>query len=396
MRNIVGSPVRYTDVYPRDGLIALILSQLLRGQHVNMTGPRRVGKTTISHALCDLQPYDHVYAYSDTQSINTESQFFRKVYFDVVSSLQKYGSVKKKIALQQSRSFFEKIESISIINFEIRFFKPDGRPDYKEALFDLLKEMELPSGRQLIIILDEFTQTLKNIVGAKDPDAEAALHFLQSNRELRIHPLISRKVKFIVSGSVSLQRLVSELNCDPFINDLSTVPVGALPANDARDLLQRLLSYNDMDASVVTCNYLLEKIGWLIPFHIQSIVKQLAAARLPGASRLITIEAIDHAFGKMLHDPDNQLRHYYNRLLTQYSGAQLNYILKVLETLARKEDAHRTTLYNMAQECKVHPHGSRLLDDLAHEGYINNIDDENCYRFNSPLIKAWWLRFACK
>jgi hypothetical protein len=34
----------------------------------------------------------------------------------------------------------------------------------------------------------------------------------------------------------------------------------------------------------------------------------------------------------------------------------------------------------------------KIIRVLMHDGYINNNDDPEVYRFNSPILKTWWFK----
>lgn len=53
MKNIIGSPARGKDFYQRKREVEKIISSLSNGNNIQITAPRRVGKTSILWYLLD-------------------------------------------------------------------------------------------------------------------------------------------------------------------------------------------------------------------------------------------------------------------------------------------------------------------------------------------------------
>jgi len=54
-----------------------------------------------------------------------------------------------------------------------------------------------------VLMVDEFPQTIENIV--RNSNEQAAIQFLQSNREIRQNPALSQHLQFIYTGSIGLE-----------------------------------------------------------------------------------------------------------------------------------------------------------------------------------------------
>ena len=79
MKNIIGSPARGDSFFPREREIQKILNSLNNGNNLQIAAPRRIGKTSILFHLMDNKIGNYVYTYIDTEAINTESGFFKKL-----------------------------------------------------------------------------------------------------------------------------------------------------------------------------------------------------------------------------------------------------------------------------------------------------------------------------
>src|SRR5689334_8347685 len=101
MRNIVGIPAIGENFFHRQNEIDKISSRLEAGNNLQIAAPRRVGKTSILHYLKDNQVAGHIYVYVDTERIDNEQDFYKKllkaiVKVDKIASSQKLAYLLKE------------------------------------------------------------------------------------------------------------------------------------------------------------------------------------------------------------------------------------------------------------------------------------------------------------
>jgi len=293
MKNIIGVPARKENFYPREKEINKIISKIDDGNNLQIAAPRRVGKTSILFSLLDNKTDEHVYIYVDTESIDNNQDFFKKILKEIV----KIESVRIAKLFKVGNKFLNKIKGISFMGAEINF-NESSDIDYKEELENLLSGFEIKDGKRLVLLIDEFPQTIQNIIEKDISGPKEAINFLQSNRDLRLNPEINSKVTFIYTGSIGLNHTVSSIDGTAFINDINSVEVGPLTKIDALELLDKLLANKKRFISEESANYLMDKIEWLIPFHIQLAVQEIIDQSNPDVA--ITIQVIDKSFSEIL------------------------------------------------------------------------------------------------
>ncbi|WP_133994562.1 hypothetical protein [Dinghuibacter silviterrae] len=328
------------------------------------------------------------YVYVDTESVYSEQDFYKKLLKEILK-LEGMETLTVRF-LKAAGGMARKIKGIKIAGQGIDFNDGEHEVSYYDDLTHLLAGIPMEKDRKLILLIDEFPQTIQNIVRSKG--AEAAIQFLQSNRTLRLSPDIVSRVRFIYTGSIGLNHTVSTIDSTAFINDLSTLEIGPLSRADAGFLLVELLKEKGGSIAPAASDHLLEKLEWLIPFHIQLLVQELLS--LEGATT-INIADVDLAFGNAIAvRNDNHFAHYYSRLKTQFKGADLGYALEVLNTIAESGTVHFIELLDVSVKFNIE--FRKIIDVLVYDGYINNIGDKRIYRFNSPLVRMWWQKFICK
>jgi len=375
-----GAPARGENFYFRKNIIAKAWELINAGNHILIAAPRRVGKTSVMYYLQDNPQNNHEFLFLDTESINNENEFFRRLVNKILQTNTISSS--KKIA-----AFFQKhFPSIAKIGKDgIEFGVKDDR-DYFEMLSNILKSVEKEQGK-LIIMLDEFPQTLENIIN--DEGENAGRHFLHTNRELRQDGEVSRHVQFIYTGSIGLENIVGKLNATKTINDLSRLAIPPLTPIEAKDLTKQLLKTVSFDLSDSLADYLFEKIQWLIPFYIQLALEGVKDLNRDEQLKIIKKTDIDRVFKNML-DQRNHFDHWHSRLRTTMKGADYNFSKQVLNIISLNDTIGSADIYNTAVKFKVEGTFKDLLGSLVYDGYINNNDDTGTYHFNSPILKMWW------
>lgn len=396
MKNIVGSPARGESFFPRVKEIGSIISRLDDGNNLNIAAPRRIGKTSILFHLLDDSIGNYIYVYVDTEAVDNEADFFKKILKEITKVEEISRSGRLKSLFSSGHKFLGKIKSIKIAGQGIDFVETAQKEtDYREDLINLLSGIELEEDRQLVLLIDEFPQTIQNIVDAGKGDLTAARQFLQSTRALRLDPVINSKIRFIFTGSIGLNHTVAEINCSAFVNDLNSVEVSDLAREDALILLDKLLSSKKLHIKPALAEYLLEKLEWLIPFHIQLAVQEISLQSI--SSGEITKADIDKAFESIIQARNNNhFDHYYSRLKRRFKGEEFRYANELLEKLSVDGSLSKAQIIDLAAKYDLEERWRIIVEILEYDGYISLINGTNTFRFNSPIVRMWWQRYICK
>lgn len=390
MRNVVGNPARGENFFRRDKEVKKILQSIENENNIQIAAPRRVGKTSILFHLADARVNGYKYVYIDTEGVDSEEVFYKKLLKEIVK-LPGIEPLAEKF-LKAAGSLARKIKSLKVMEVGIDWQEGPGDVSYYEDLVHLLSGIQLDVGMRLVLLIDEFPQTILNIL--KGDGVDKAIAFLQSNRTLRLHPDINPKVRFIYTGSIGLNHTVAAIDSTAFINDLNTIEVEALRPMEARSLLDELLKAKGISMQASAQAHLLKRLDWLIPFHVQLLVQELS--RLDAVEGATNSSHVDMAFEAIISTRnDNHFAHYYSRLRAQFQGQQLKYALEILRIMAVSGAISRVQCLDLAVVYEIDDQWKRILEVLAYDGYINNNGDKDRYRFNSPVVKMWWLKYVC-
>ncbi len=396
MRNIIGQAVSGDDFFERPQVIRKIRRKLQEGSHIYLSAPRRVGKTSIMHYLKD-NPWDNYhFLYVITQSRYDADDFYKELCKVVIDSELFRGmrrvSDKLKNALQKV------LHHISL-EIDVPFVKLSTQNtetiDFQLEFERLLEELDL-SDKKLVIMVDEFTQTVENMM---DIDKGKARHFLQTFRELTHNQKLSGKVQFLLTGSIGLQPLVKKLESTDLINHLTVIDVPPLSQEEAIQLFQQIIAHPlykvDIHPDVIF--YILQKLDvhWLIPFHVQLAIQEIIDV-YESENKPITKELADKAFQQILHQRNNSyFSQYYERLKKRLDTPDYKFAYEVLQTIAQKDVIDKMVVYDLAVKHQVTNTYKAVVESLLYDGYIHNPQDSTQYRFTSSILKLWWKKYVC-
>ncbi|MCH8128191.1 ATP-binding protein, partial [candidate division KSB1 bacterium] len=324
MKIQTGNPVGGENYFKRPRLIEKAWDMIEASNHILIAAPRRVGKTSLLIHLRE-NPKDHYnMLLIDTESINSENEFFRKI----VNRILRTDYVRKS---QKVLTFLEKHKPT------IKKVGPDGvefgvseEHDYLNMLTRILKSSDSKTNK-LVIMLDEFTQTLENII--VDEGESSGRHFLQSNRELRQDKEISSCVQFIYTGSIGLENVVSSMNLIGSINDLSRLEIPPLNKKEAQQLITLLIENVDFDLSKSITDYILQQIEWLIPFYFQLILDELRNLHRDENFNQVTEAIVNQALDGMLKQRQH-FEHWHTRLRGSLKGGEYNFVKELLNLIS--------------------------------------------------------------
>ena len=208
-------------------------------------------------------------------------------------------------------------------------------------------------------------------------------------REIRQNPTLFKKIQFFYSGSIGLENVVSRFNGSKFINDLMPIQITPLNYNESIELIKKIIDNDPITFNDKALEYLLEEISWWIPFYFNLIMDEVDKKIKESKVNLITENLIDLAINSALK-LSVYFKPWYERLRTAYKGHDFSFVKDILNILSDKKLLTSSEIINRAIKYQIEESYSDIMNALKHDGYVNNNDDPNVYRFNSPLLRKWW------
>ena len=381
MAIIAGQAVRGDNFWDRPYIMEDILEIIENGGHILLIAPRRVGKTSLMYRVLDTVDDEYVVIYINTQAQQSVNTFWEKLFTelmddDFVATLE-----------NKAKNLYKKMKSIRFSEIGVKGVKfGDSKEiDYSKAFEVLLKSLD--GDKKLIVMIDEFSQTIENIINYES--IQKAEQLLEEHRDLRQNHKISDNVVFIYAGSIGLESVVGRINSTRHINDLTDIQVPPLSRESAKEFINHLSETNNMNFSEDIVDYMLEKIEWYIPFYIQLISQEMK--RLYRRNPMIDKKTVDQAIENILVSKKDFI--HWEERLNSFSKERKAFAKEVLNQISQDEKLSRRKIQNIGAKYKLKEDGlNKTIDALKYDGYINNSDDARIYRFNSPILRTWWYR----
>lgn len=378
-KTTVGQVARGDKFFKRDSEIDKIINQIEKDSNILISAPRRVGKTSLMRYIQDNSQENYKIIYLDTESVNNENEFFKKLLNELI---REFESLKKYTLL--IKSILPRISGVGKDGITLN----DKELKYFSELSNFFNNLDLGNSK-LIIMIDEYAQTVQNILN--DEGKDKAINFLQLNRELRQN-FLGKNVQFIYAGSIGLENVVSKIERTSDINDLKSIKVNPLEEKEVKKLIEQITkdSYLIFEDDVI--NYIIQRIEWLIPYYIQILIDEIDQSEDKRTSEIIvTNETIDKAFDEML-EHRNYYSHWHDRLKNSKKN-EYNFAKEILNFASENEKITSSEIFNISQKYNDDDFDYKeIMTELKYDGYLNNNENIKEYKFNSPILRIWWYR----
>jgi hypothetical protein len=235
----------------------------------------------------------------------------------------------------------------------------------------------------------KFPSSCKQLL-EKDPGR--ARTFLNWLRELRIGPRAPRQNRWFITGSIGLPTITRAVSLGDTVNDLHSPfdHYGPFPPAVAGSFLRELAKGYSLVLSDDVVERVLDRVGWHIPFHLQSVFSRLREQRQP-----LSLGSVDQAVESLLK-AGSIFEFWEQRLSKHLKQPDAKHALALLERVARDPSGatHDTLSQSLAKFIGDQEERSKalrfLLEMLVADGYL--VNDGGRHRFLSPLLREYWRR----
>ena len=390
--NKVGSPVTGDDFFGRVREQASCW-ECLRGDHLLLLAPRRVGKTSLMLRLRDQAPVQGFEAcYMSGAEAPDEPAFVERLY-EAAGKLPSCGNLWKRLEDGPAGKLLRRIQKVGVVggfSFELAAAVDDRWAALGEKLAGALDQSE----GSCLFLVDELPLFVLNLL-RKDTTGERARRFLTWFRGLRQRSGGNGTMRWLLAGSIGLDTVASRLNLGDTINDLHIVHLGAFEPLEAEAMLEELAARYKFPLPEEVRDHALRRIGWPIPYYLQLVFSELHGCCRSGATA--SIDRVDLAFESLLRPSRKAYFDYWRQRLKDELGTpEAGYALDLLNAVAVDEKGASRTALSQRLSKSIPDAGPRqemlhyLLDVLESDGYI--VPEGRRFRFRSPLLREYWVR----
>lgn len=388
---IIGPPVKGEDLYDRDEVIDLIWKKIYNSS-ILLVAPRKFGKTSIMFNFRDNPRNEFKVFYMDYEHITSPSEFI----IELLKELSKESDIWQKTYQRIKKLFsssLSRVEEVGLSEIKIRLREGEEK-DWKDLggeLIKILTSMDF----NIILILDEFPLMIKTFI---ENDENGAKTFLRWFHSIRQTIDSKNKLRFIIGGSIGIERLLDEIGEIPSISDLERIKVGEFPDDIARQFIKELFLSENIDINGDIIDKIMSTVGTSIPYFIQIVITEvLKEARYE--DKKITTELIDWVYENIVLGVDcrTYFQHYRSRLKEYYEPNKEKAIIELLRIVAKNNRVTKLELYQRYLD-EMNKTDDKdgfgyLMSELQNDFYLRFNPDGSIYSFDSKILRDWWYRF---
>lgn len=370
------------------------LWRYLEGNHIALTGPRRLGKSSLLKRL-EEQANERglMVRYIDVQGLNSAAAFV-----DALDAAYPDASIRRHLAdagdkLKAWLACLKKVE-ITLpgdIGGSMELQAPPATP-WGRMASDLQARL---SAAPALLLVDEFSVFLDKLIERDAREAEQLLGWLRTWR------MTGTTCRFIFSGSVGINALLERHDLTTWLNDCYEFKLGPFREASALNMLTTLAMREECRLSRENARHLCTRTGWLSPFYLNLLLDEAIKAlrdRLlesGDAEREIQTGDIDDGYDRLLAGRSRFI-HWYKRLNRDLREPMLAFILAMLRHTARSATplTRRQLLARLARLVPdVEARSERFSNALAYleeNGYLGEHGEH--IQFLAFLLRDYWRR----
>lgn len=393
MKSSTGRWVTGDDFFDRERELALLESRVRDGNHLVMTGQRRMGKTSILQELGrGLELDGWVFLFADVEADRSEEDMIASLA-RAIHPVTPITSRFLRATSRRVRRLAGNVGQITAHQFEVRFRGGLDSGNWRRHGENLIAHCAAHP-QPVLMVVDEVPIFLARLL-RRENGRERVDEFLSWLRAMfqkgdRGFPTL------ILSGSIGLKPLVERLGISDRINYLDSIRLRPWNVETSVECFEKLMATYGLSADDGVARAVYEHLGIGIPQYVQSFFACLRDyARIHGRNR-IALDDVAEVYRTELLGPSGQidLAHYEARLRDGLGDAH-RYRL-AMEILA--EAAVQGTFTSEARR-QLEKRHSKLVEDaprlvtetlevLVHDGYLEPHPDG--HRFLMKLLRDWW------
>ncbi|AKB30678.1 hypothetical protein MSSIT_3959 [Methanosarcina siciliae T4/M] len=390
----VGNPAIGEDFIDRTQEIKQILTALKK-DNILLAAPRRFGKTSIMRKLeRELFGDGNVVIFLDVESVNSPQRFLSEIIMELTDFKEfgiKSGFLSKiKNICKLVQDNIEEIGIHTIFKAKLRSSVEEslkeGWIDKSDAIFKIINNSNL----NVYFIFDEFPIAIKNM------DSMDAKIFLSWFRRLR---QTCTNVRFIVGGSVSIERVLRNLGGTNVINDFKTIRVNGFERDVALQIVKNVFEEEDWEYTPLLGNKILDCVGEsYIPYFVGIMLSAIMD------EQIITLKVVDSDLIENVYNArllGSKSKHYFDpyfdRLRIFYHEMDVKAAKAILGRISTTESYPLELAFDAFQQetgSYDYEHFLDLISDLENDFYIEINDGK--LNFYSKMLKDWWRIFHGK
>ena len=389
MRSSTGRWVSGSDFFDREAELKVLKSRVCDGNHVLLTGQRRMGKTSIVRELGrKLEAEGWIFLFTDVEGATCPEDAIA----EISRAVHPVRTISERFNTMMNRWLTERVEEISAAEFSVKIRAGLNAGSWRRHGGQLLRACT-EQDKPVLLVLDELPIFLKRML--RDDDGARRVDEFLSWLRGELQRFGNESLVLIVSGSIGLGPLVKRLGIPDRINHLDPFRLGPWDRDTSVRCFDRLAASYGLRVEDGVAIAVYEGLGVGIPHHVQSFFARLRDFAMMQGRDQVTVEDVGVVYRTELLGPSgqNDLVHYETRLKEGLDDQSYSIAMQVLAEASTQQvfaPAARRRLEKLYSSVvdDVPERIADVLEILMHDGYLEAGRDG--YGFPSRLLKDWW------
>lgn len=388
MESSTGRWVSGVNFFDRGAELRLLESQVCGGNHVLLTGQRRMGKTSIARELGRrLESQGWVSLFTDVEGATCPED----VIVALAEAAHPIRTISSRFADSMKRLISENVEEISAAEFGVRIRAGlSGRwRRYGSELIGNCADHDRP----VLLVVDELPIFLMRML--RDDDGARRVDEFLSWLRGAFQGLGGKSPVLMVSGSIGLAPLLQRLGIPDRINYLYHFRLGPWSRQASVECFERLAASHELPIDEGVADAVYEALGIGIPHHVQSCFAHLRDYAVMTNRNRVTVSDVHEVYRTELLGPSgqNDLAHYETRLRNTLDEQVHRIAQEILAEAATQgvftgRARHHLERWYRPVDKNAGRHIEEALDVLVHDGYLEAGDEG--HRIPFRLLRDWW------
>ena len=392
MTSSTGRWVSGPDFFDREPELQILEDRTRAGNHMLLTGQRRMGKTSIARELGRRLTESGGWI---TLFVDVEDAICPE---DVIADIARAAYPVRPLMSRLSgiatlaQRTLGAVEEVGVSGFRLKIRAELNAGNWRDHGERLLQGCADHDERVLLVV-DELPIFLKRML--REPDGAARAEGFLSWLRGAFQAFGGEGPVLIVSGSIGLAPLVQRLGIPDRINYLEPFRVGPWSRDTSVACFNQLATSTGLSIEDGVAGAVYDALGIGIPHHVQSFFARLREHAIMEDRDRVTVADVDVVYRTGLLGPSgqNDLAHYETRLREGLDDQSRSIAMEILAEAATQEAFTATArsrlgeIYSRVVE-KAPDRITEVLDVLVHDGYLEHRDIG--YSFPLRLLKDWW------
>ena len=394
MQSSTGRWVSGSNFFDRKSELEALETLVCDGNHVLLTGQRRMGKTSVAQELgqrLKSRKPEWLFLFVDIEDATCAED----VIAEIAKAAHPVRGILSSLTATMGRWIGDNIEEVGAGDFGVKIragLNPGTWRREGEALLRDCARYDKP----VLLVVDELPVFLNRML-RDDGDIQRVDEFLswlrKAVQDLQDH---GPSLVLMVSGSIGLAPLAQRLGIPDRINHLYTFRLGPWSRDASVQCFERLAGSYGLNIQNGVAAAVYEKLGIGIPHQVQSFFARLRSFAVMQNRETLRVDDVEEVYRTELLGPSgqNDLAHYETRLKDGLDEESYRIAMEIIAEAAVQDvfTANARRCLERLYASVVHDAPgcvANTLNVLEHDGYLDKAGD-NGYRFQSRLLKDWW------